>query len=229
MDAMERYADPKCVKCDGSGWLDWTGKDGYIYAKPCSCTLRRQAIEYIEESGLANTDKLSFELFEVTEPWQDRIKNSALQYIQELDPVWFYIGGQPGAGKTHICTAICVALIKKGKRLRYEIWPQLAQRMKRARTDKYIFDEEMKRLQQVPVLYLDDFLKGRATAADKQLAWEIINARYAASKQTIISSEYHLAQIIELEEAVGSRIYQMSKGYCNNIQYDAVRNYRTRY
>ena len=63
-----------------------------------------------------------------------------------------------------------------------------------------------------------DFLKtGKGqepTTGDVNLAFELINARYAdPTKLTIISSELPVAEIVDIDEAVGSRIYERSKAH----------------
>jgi hypothetical protein len=45
---------------------------------------------------------------------------------------------------------------------------------------------------------------------------------------TIISSEYYSMELIELDEATGSRIYEKAKGYTVNIKREAGKNYRYR-
>ena len=58
-------------------------------------------------------------------------------------------------------------------------------------------------------------MKGSITEADINRAIEIINARYnMPNKRTIISSELDISEIRKIDEAVGGRIYQRSKGYC---------------
>ncbi len=90
--------------------------------------------------------------------------------------------------------------------------------------------KEMKSLKEVDVLYIDDFFKpiggNRPSDADIRLAYEIINARYNRRKITIISSERHISEIAEIDEAIGGRIYEYAKGYTVNIARDTARNYR---
>ena len=43
---------------------------------------------------------------------------------------------------------------------------------------------------------------------------------------TIISSEKTLREILDIDEAVGSRIYEMAQGYILNISADPAKNYR---
>ena len=50
---------------------------------------------------------------------------------------------------------------------------------------------------------------------DLNVAFELLNARYNARKRTIISGERTIGAIMDIDEAIGSRIYERSKnGYC---------------
>jgi hypothetical protein len=71
-------------------------------------------------------------------------------------------------------------------------------------------------------------MKQRPTRADVNLAFEIINARGAANKITIISSECTLTDLIDIDEAVGGRIKQKCGAHCWSIDPDRSKNYRLR-
>ena len=94
------------------------------------------------------------------------------------------------------------------------LWRDEAVKIKSVVTDREAYDALVQPLKAVQTLYIDDFLKGRVGDADKNLAFEIINARYNdASKRTIISSERPMPEILSLDEAIGSRIYERSRGF----------------
>ena len=72
------------------------------------------------------------------------------------------------------------------------------------------------------MLYIDDFFKTTPTTADLDKAFQIIDYRknlsMGNSKRrliTIISSEKMLEEIIGIDEAIGSRIFEM----CNRGEY----------
>ena len=79
-------------------------------------------------------------------------------------------------------------------------------------------------------MYIDDLFKTKqgasVTAADINIAFEILNYRYINDMLTIISSEKTLREILDIDEAVGSRIYEMAQGYILNISADPAKNYR---
>ena len=143
----------------------------------------------------------------------------------------FFIGGQTGCGKTHICTALTVSLINSGKSARYMLWTDEAARLKACVNDDQ-YASLMWPLKAVGVLYIDDLFKptgasGQPTQADIRLAYELINYRYnSTNKVTIISSERTTGELCEIDEAIGGRIVEKSGQYCINIARDRAKNWR---
>jgi DNA replication protein DnaC len=91
----------------------------------------------------------------------------------------------------------------------------------------------MQEYKNVKVLYIDDFYKtdseNKPTQADKNIAFELLNFRYNNPDSiTIISSELQIRDLLAIDEAVGSRIYERSKDYQINIAPDINKNYRLR-
>jgi DNA replication protein DnaC len=83
------------------------------------------------------------------------------------------------------------------------------------------------------VLYIDDFWKTQQgtnpTPADVHLAFEIINYRYQDKKcVTIISCERTVKELMQIDETVGSRIFERSKDYRLEIERDSAKNFRLR-
>lgn len=205
----------------------------------CKCMKARKAIRRLHRSGLKNVVKdYSFEKYETAEAWQKTIKETAIRFCQDEDHNFFFIGGQSGAGKTHICTAIAVHYIRKGKEVRYMLWRDEITRIKSVVNEHDQYGSLMDSLKQTDVLYIDDLFKsGKGddgnpkppTAADINAAFEIINYRYNNKNLiTIISSERTLAELVDIDEAVAGRIAERSKagGYCINLKKDKSRNWR---
>jgi len=169
-------------------------------------------------------------IVEVKENWQDITKKAALRYLLDYQGKWFYMGGQVGTGKTMLCTAITAHFMNQGKTAKYMLWRDDAVRIKgKINTDEY--ETELQKLKKTDVLYIDDLFKtergGRPTTADLNLAFEVINYRYNnADLITIISSEFLVDELMEIDEALGSRIYQRTKDYCIFIARDKGKNYR---
>ena len=147
----------------------------------------------------------------------------------------FYIGGQSGCGKTMLCTAIARKLLYSGMSLRYVMWRDTSVRLKGLIKEEAQYSQLMEKLKHIDVLYLDDFLKvpigqeeSKPTCADLSLALEIINYRYNAKLITLISSEWTVREIIDFDEALGGRIFELGGEYCVGVKKDKKRNFRIR-
>jgi len=180
----------------------------------CECMIRRRSIRRMEESGLKPVlDNYRFDNYETTSEWQRQAKDLAFEFL-EHGGGWFFIAGSPGTGKTHLCTAICGKLLEHRKSVRYMVWRKDAPRLKASVNERDVYDKIMDDFERCDVLYIDDFFKGTITEADINLAFELLNSRYNdRSKITILSSEKDINQILDIDEAVGSRIYERCKHY----------------
>lgn len=202
----------------------------------CRCMDTRRSIRRMKASGLKDiiTD-YTFGKYEATEGWQKAIKGAAEEYAREPHG-WFFIGGQSGAGKTHICTAICREFLLRGMNVAYMLWRDDIVKLNSIANDSEEYGKLMDRFKTAQVLYVDDLfktgkgkdgLKQQPTPADINRAFELINYRYNDPKLlTIISSECTADEILEIDEAVGGRIFERAKVL--NLAKDRKRNYRLR-
>lgn len=199
----------------------------------CKCMSIRESLRRMQRSGLADViSKYTFENYEATEDWQKTIKDRAKRFPGSGTP-FFFIAGQSGSGKSHICTAICRRFLRDGKSVKYMLWMEESKRLKSLlNTEEY--DEAMAAYRNVDVLYIDDFLKTprneEPSEGDLKIAIELINSRYISKgKRTLISTEFTVDDIIDMDESMGSRIVER----CNeefeiNMPKDSRRNYRLR-
>ena len=232
-----KLKDYDCPLCMNRGYIyEPIENEFYHYwsasAHKCHCMNIREEIARRRSSGLKKVmQKYTFKTYKADEPWQLEIAKSACTYVRNPEG-WFFIGGQPGCGKTHICTAIVNALITKGYAARYMVWNEEITSIKQAATESAVYDGLIKGLQKAEILYIDDFFKTAKgysmTASDINTTFKIINYRYNEDLPTIISSELSIAEIIELDEALGSRIAEMTKGMDFYIAKDSSKNYRYR-
>lgn len=220
-----------CPICKNKGNISVL-KDGHETLHSCKCMVVRSSLRRIEKSGLKDLLKeCTFEKYRALDPWQAHAKEIAKKYVNDNSGKWFYIGGQVGCGKTHLCTAIVGELLKLGKAARYMLWRDEIVPLKAMVNDDEMYLKTINPLKQIEVLYIDDFFKTEKgkmpTTADINIAFEILNYRYNNPNLiTLISSERLMPDIIDIDEAVGSRIYQRTKDYCLNIDYDRSKNYR---
>ena len=206
-----------CPRCKNRGEIAVV-RDGGIVMTECGCMTKRRAMRRMKESGLEDViSRYTFGTFQTNEDWQRAALETCEGYAENPSG-WLLISGNPGTGKTHLCTAVCGGLLKAGYDVRYFLWRTEAPVLKAyAGTPEYA--EKVRPYKEVKVLYIDDFLKARAvTDADINLAFDILNARYNnTSLLTIISSERTMEEMLDLDEAVGSRIYERRQAYIKTV------------
>lgn len=219
-----------CAKCQNRGYFNVV--DGtYIKVRECECMKVRRSLRAIAISGMADLmGRYTLERYKTDESWQKTIKDGAELFLDHPDS-GFFVGGNSGSGKTHICTAICGELIKRGKSVKYMVWTTDIRALKAVANDHEEYQMLFDALNGADVLYIDDLFKVRdksdLRAADIQHTYDIINKRYCTNgKITIISSEMSLQQIIAVDEATGGRIYEMVGDYRFNISRDQGKNWR---
>ena len=84
----------------------------------------------------------------------------------------------------------------------------------------------MDNLKNTELLVIDDFLKGKILPNDLGIIFELINYRYLNKKQFILSSEKLMDEIVQIDEALGTRISQVTRGNRIQVKKDAKRNKR---
>ena len=233
--------EEKCTICHDTGLVDFGNKfndarNGYWFVGYCVCQKAKQQERLLRESGLSQAVKdMTFERFQTPEKWQQQLLNMGKKYVERVldgQKPWLFVSGQSGCGKTHICTAVCVELLKAGRAVRYALWTQEARQLK-AHAAEPDFETLLKPFTDADILYLDDVLKPigmdkMPTEADLRLLFEIVNRRYMKRLPTIFSSELSLSDITALDEATGSRINERARGFGCNVGRRADRNWRMR-
>ena len=213
-----------CPVCKNKGYVGIL-RDGIMAVSECDCMIRRRTMRRLAQSGLqAIMEDYTFDRYETPKAWQKSAKAKAMDFAEHGNG-WFVIVGFPGTGKTHLCTAICGSLLEQNKSVLYMLWRDEAPKLKANVNDRAIYDNVMGEYKAADVLYIDDFWKGSVTDADINLAFELLNSRYNSRKITILSGEKDIEQMLEIDEAVGSRIYERSKGY---LVKTPAENYRLR-
>lgn len=217
-----------CVVCKNRGYLAELGLSGDMCVRECDCMRVRRTLKQVAETGI--NKEYDFENYKAICDWQETFVDKAKRYV--ADPKgWFYVGGQVGAGKTHICSAIFSELVRRGNEGHYMLWTNEGTSLKANVNNVDAYQEIMEPLTTVKVLYIDDFLKAqqgvKPTTADINLAFKILNARYNdPALLTIISSEWYLGEIRNFDDAVGSRIFEKTQEFCVTLGRKADRNYR---
>jgi DNA replication protein DnaC len=227
-----------CELCLNRGSFSKVNEYDGIYEQVmvlCSCMKIRESIRNLKRSGLEKViDDFTLEKFKVEKPFQELMFNTAQRYLAHGNDKWLAFLGASGSGKTHLCSAVAIELIKRGNKVKYMLWKDDSRKIK---NDNFDGDGTLiEAYKNVDVLYIDDLFKTgksegglqKPTAGDINLAFEIINSRVAQKKITIISSESSIDDLFDIDEAVAGRIKQMCGEYCLNISKGEGKNYRKR-
>ena len=99
--------------------------------RECECMAIRRGLSRASKSSLSREmlSRYTFARYGDQAEWQKKTKAKAMAYAKS-PAGWFYIGGQPGAGKTHLCVAIMNRLLKAGWEGLYMEWRSTAQTLK---------------------------------------------------------------------------------------------------
>ncbi len=221
-----------CKICKNKGYIEKIVGGTEVLAD-CKCLRIRDTLQRIKNSGLEQLlRRSSFRSFNCCESWMKQLKDKVEQF-PESGKLCLFLGGQSGCGKTHLCTALVGGFIKKGKSVRYFVWRDDSPKLKSLVNDReytVIIDGYKK----TDVLYIDDLFmqKGgeceKVTDADVKLAFELIDYRVRNNLITVISTNFLIDRIIDINEPLGSRIFDAAKGFCIDIPYDRKKNYRLR-
>lgn len=210
---------PDCPICQNRGYTVKVDEKGNLANVECSCMARRRSLKRIERSGLKELlSAYTFDAFQTGEPWQAAMKNKARSFLSDATGKWFAAMGSIGSGKTHICTAICGELLNTGSDVRYVRWRNEGAKLKALVNNRDEYERMIEPLKTVKVLYIDDLFKTQTgkeiTQGDINLAFELLDYRYGNRHLvTIISSEKTIEEILSIDEAVGSRIFERCKDY----------------
>lgn len=224
-----------CPECLNRGRIAIAKEDGSVVFQECDCMKIRRFVQKMENSGLEEIDKCTFDAYKDEENWQTTIKQGAKAYAD--NPVgWLVFCGQTGGGKTHLCTAVCSQLLHAGKEVRYMPWRQDVRELKEKAMELKAQNDILKKYQEAPILFIDDLFKVCKTSdnslnlkyADVELAMDILFYRASKRLTTIISTELYPSDLLEIDGALGSRICYMAGNNLYNIERKPGRNYRLR-
>ncbi|MCM3316159.1 DnaA/Hda family protein [Rummeliibacillus stabekisii] len=241
----------ECETCkDAGGWTEWRDADvfgnGRVVRKEkvwveCSCAKQRKHERLINGSHITQEfQKMRFENF-VGEGLDKKILNmakKAKQYYDEFEEIrktsqnGIALLGQPGIGKTHLLMAISNNLmLKKHIPVMYFPFVTMTSEM---RANQFEKEETITRqAKEIDVLFIDDLYKpvaGKPKASEwEQLKmYDIVNYRYLNRKPILLSCELDPAQLLAIDEATGSRLFEMTQEFTVSVEKDFRLNYRTR-
>lgn len=246
----------KCPKCkDQGGTIEWRDADvfgdGRIVRKEqvwveCSCVKQKKINRLLKSSEITpEFQKMTFANFQ-TEGYPEVIKkmyDTAFHYCQAFVSIKntrrnsIALIGQPGAGKTHLLSAVANGMITS--LLVPVLYFPYIEGTEDLRSDFDQLTTKIQRLKDVEVLFIDDLFKPvttsingkrikepRATSWQVEKMFEVINYRYLNNKPLLISSELSFDDMFGIDEALCTRIFEMCSDYTVTIKKDINLNHR---
>ncbi len=223
----ENSVSYKCEKCKDTTWLI----NGNSFVR-CECYELAEAEKLFLKSGIRDKD-YTFSNFNEWNEESKRMKMVATEYYKNFiniqnnrnNSIAFL--GQAGGGKTHLTLALGMNLLRTKKiSVVYFAYRDNITELKQNSINEEFYRRQLNKFQIAKVLLIDDMLKGKTTDSDKNIMFEIINYRYINHLPIILSSEHSVNDLLNFDEAIGSRIFEMCKDYLVEINKDIKNNYR---
>ncbi|WP_261133045.1 DnaA ATPase domain-containing protein [Bacillus sp. Marseille-Q3570] len=204
------------------------------FSEKCSCIKQRNIEMLLQSSEITESFRQNnFKNF-VIQGKDQMIKDAyqcAKEYILDFMDIQttrrnsIALLGQPGAGKTHLLTAISNHLmIDKQVSVLYFPYVEGFDDLK---NDFEKLEGKMERMKKTYVLFIDDLFKPigknrkpRATEWQIEKIYSLVNYKYLNNLPILISSELTIDELEAIDEALGSRIYDMCKDYTVIIRGD---------
>jgi DNA replication protein DnaC len=200
----------------------------------CKCQEIDKAKNQWRASGLNPDDNnKTFSTFEIWNKESEKMKNTATNFYMRFEKIKktrrnsIMLCGNPGSGKTHLGIALANNFLKKNYRVVYMPYRSVITSLKQNIIDKEYYKKELSKYQMAEILLIDDLYKGKVNETDINIMFELINHRYLNNMPIIVSTEFHIESILNFDEAIGSRIYEMCKDHIVEIS-GTENNYRLR-
>lgn len=219
----------KCDKCKDMLFIEL--EDGSF--GPCECRNFRIAEDKLKASGVSEEfRKKRFENFryensiETMEAYA-KTKNYSKNFEENraVRKNSIMLMGQVGSGKTHLAMAISNIMLDNAIGVIYMPYRSIITKIKQSITDEENYQREIGKYKDAQVLFIDDLFKGRITESDVNIMYEIIDYRYFKNLPIIVTTEKTIDDLLEIDEAIGSRLYEMSKDYVVTMKGSKL-NYR---
>lgn len=246
----------KCQKCKDVGGLIidkvdeepgiTQGKTYQVWVD-CDCTKQQIAQKLLKASEITPEFRaMTFGNFRLDDvpPIVHDMQHLAVEYYKNFDQLEktehnsIAFLGQPGVGKTHLLTALSNNMMSN--KLKSVLYFPYVEGFNDLRDDFEKLEAKIIRMKQVDILFVDDLFKpvskpgkdGTRIRVPQASEWElkqlyaVINYRQMNHKPIFISSELSFDEIINLDEALGTRIYKMCKKHFIQVDKDLGLNYR---
>jgi len=113
---------------------------------------------------------------------------AALDALPDWGGIWFVMFGPPGGGKSHLASAIGLALIDNGWRVLFTRTTDLVQKLQTARRELAL-ESALAKLDKFHLLILDDLAYVTKDQAETSVLFELISARYERRSMLITANQ----------------------------------------
>lgn len=200
---------------------------------PCECRQLRIAEDKLKASGVSEEFRnMRFENFNYESSLETmEAYATAKSYSKSFGEIRVarqnstILMGQVGSGKTHLAMAISNTLLDNSVGVIYMPYRSIITKIKQSITDEENYQREINRYKEAQVLFIDDLFKGRITEADINVMFEIVDYRYFKKLPVVVTTEKTIDDLLEIDEAIGSRLYEMSKNHMVTMKGNKL-NYR---
>jgi len=195
--ARNGYApNPQCPVCHGAGFVHPRLEDSKVdYTRVVGCQAKgciedqRKAYQstesYAKEKGVSKFSTFAeFKYVLGAEATLEAFRDIA---FNKEAPPFLFVYGTTGNGKTHLCEATLIELLKRGVDSRLYTVPDLVSKLHQSipeNTTELI----MNSLKQIPALIMDEWGQNYGSDWEEQKLEEIVIARERAELITIITS-----------------------------------------
>jgi DNA replication protein DnaC len=224
----------ECEVCKDEGGKFYF-ENGIEYFSECQCQIKAKT------ERLFKSSQITFEFRKKTfNNWDnawlaDEVRAAhkcSLDYASRFDSIRntrnnsISLLGKSGAGKTHLLSAISNTLLNKNIQVFYFPFVEGFNELK---SDFDALNNRIEKMKKVEVLFIDDLFKGRKENTQFQIEqmFGVVNYRYMNNLPILISSEKTVDELLKIDEALGSRIYEMSKNHTIELLGEGV-NFRMR-
>ena len=225
----------KCDKCEDRGWIIIPRERKQPLFVKCECQNVSKVRGQWKESGIkVDMCKYTFGNYKIWNEFSKMAKDSASSYYMKFDVIRYtrqnsiMFCGQVGSGKTHLAVALSLNLLDRGLNVVYLPYRDVVTSIKQNMLDAEYYGNIINKYQVCDVLLIDDLFKGKINESDINIMFEIINYRYYNCLPIIVSTEFTVDKLLDFDEGVGSRIYEMCKRYVVEIPKGIENNYRLR-
>lgn len=228
--AIKKVKAHECKQCKDTGFILLDNNR----AKICDCIKRKW---YKERFMRAEIDILfencHFDNYKILNKKSEDVKDMAISFVENVKnqskAKCMIFSGQVGSGKTHLAVAILNELMKNEINCLYTNYKDVVRTLSQNAMDREKYSSYIEKLMDIEVLLIDDLFKCRSmneiTSAQLSYMYEIINTRYAEKKVSIFTTEKSIDELLMIDEALGSRLFEMAnKTFIADMT--GIKNYR---